>query len=1175
MVNNRSSFNWPLSAQFNNIHEALLAVADNPTQTQVRVFITQHAADAEKLYDMLIALRLDLPIYHFPHWETLPYDQYSPSPNIVSIRLHTLYRLRDLQQGIVVTSVDALISRLCPPDYLYQQGFLLAIGDTLPMDRLSKRLTQAGFQMVSQVIEKGQFSRRGALIDVFPPGAKFPIRIDFFDDEVESLRVFDVKTQLTAAKIERVEIIPSREIDLSDAGRICFRQHMRSWLGVEAESHSVYQAVSNGRLTGGMEYYLPLFFDQTVTLFDYLPQQALLSVQTGYADYWRDLMAGISRRHEQIQLLRGQSLPAPEQLYIDESTFLAVIKSRLIPVDSRASEYDLQPFAWAETTEKRWAQLEAMVESQAPVYVFCQGEGQYNAIQDKLSVRLDGVDFMAWDRQSPAIGIGVANATNSSNSADSANITDSANSVSGTGGAFVQSFVLQYHQEGGQEGGQNGGREKRQGSVDKNASTYPLGTATLLAAQDLLRRPTEPTAEEAPDLAAIINDLSQIEIGDPVVDIEHGVGRYLGLERVTIDDETNEYITLNYANDEKLFIPITELARVSRYTGVSADNAPLHRLDGKQWKKAKAKAKARIYDTAAELLGIYAERAQAKGQSISVIDSELAEFASGFDFAPTADQKAAFNAVYQDLQSEKPMDRIVCGDVGFGKTEVALRAAFAVANAGYQVAVIVPTTLLAEQHYQHFVDRFSAFPINIAGLSRFRSAKAQAEILAQVQSGQVDIVIGTHRLIQKDVAFAELRLVIIDEEHKFGVKQKEKLKALRTDVNILTMTATPIPRTLSMTLADLRDLSIIASPPPKRTPVHTIFSPYDESIIHEGVMRETSRGGQIYFLHNDINTMMRVEANLAALFPALSIRHAHGKMPERELAQIMQDFHNHRFDILLTTTIIESGIDNPNANTIFINRADRFGLAQLHQLRGRVGRSHHQAYAYLIVPDTALMSRDAQKRIAAFSTLNGLGVGFMLASQDMEIRGAGELLGDNQSGHVTEIGFSLYHEMLAQTIEAMKNNTVLDLDAVQSTIDVDLGLPALIPDDYIYDVHTRLLFYKRIASCQEVESFDTIRVELIDRFGLLPDATKTLFAVSEAKLLLRDSGVSKLNASDSQWVVVLADNHQLDNQKLIALLQSDPAKYQLKANNKLQISQEMPTIDERLAALKSWLAAVS
>ncbi|PID64981.1 MAG: transcription-repair coupling factor, partial [Gammaproteobacteria bacterium] len=627
--------------------------------------------------------------------------------------------------------------------------------------------------------------------------------------------------------------------------------------------------------------------------------------------------------------------------------------------------------------------------------------------------------------------------------------------------------------------------------------------------------------------------------------------------------------------DGKLYIPVTSLDMMTRYTGAAPENAPLHRLDGKQWEKAKAKAQEKIYDTAAELLEIYAKRAKACGDAIDIDDEELKTFAEGFAFTPTADQRQTFAAVYQDLKKPQPMDRIICGDVGFGKTEVALRAAFAVTNAGKQVAVLVPTTLLAEQHLKNFQDRFAAFAINVAGLSRFKTAKAQKAVLADVQNGQVDIVIGTHRLLQKDVKFQRLGLVIIDEEHKFGVKQKENLKKMRNDVNILTLTATPIPRTLSMSLSGLRDLSIIASAPPKRSPVETIFTEFDEEVIREGVMRETARGGQVYFLHNDISTMANIQARLQQLFPKLQTRHAHGQMREQALEQIMLDFHQQQFDILLTTTIVESGIDNPNANTIFINRADKFGLAQLHQLRGRVGRSSHQAYAYLLTPGESIISKDAQKRLAAFATLKGLGIGFLLASQDMEIRGAGELLGDNQSGQIHAIGFSLFNEMLEETVDAMKNNREVDFDRNHSDIDIDIGVPALIPDSYIHDVHSRLVLYKRIAGCKNTEALDALQIEFIDRFGSLPNAVKVLFSVFAIKLLARKLGVIKLVADEEKITLTLAKQHRLDNDKLIQLIQQVPMQYQLKGADKLTLVKAIESWPERAAFIQQWLLVAS
>ena len=1078
------------TALFNHIDEIALSIQD----TGISFFITKTSADALQLNHLLETLIPSTPRYFFPDWETLPYDSYSPSPNIISTRLDTLYRIRSLKRGVIISSIDAILSRLCPPSYLDSNALLLNVGDEIALDELVKRLSQAGFANVSQVTERGQFSRRGSLLDLFPPGSKFPIRLDYFDDEIESIRVFDIKTQLSAATIDSVELIPSREVDLSDSGRVCFRQSMRQLWGDKAEKHAVYKCLSGDGLVGGLEYYLPLFFDETVSFFEYLPQNTQIYIERGYKTYLKTHTKAIQNRYARVVDMCGSEPLLPKSIYYSEQEWQSFLPQR----ESEASPNTLlSRLKIADIAEQRKNQLDKILNNHQSVYIFCQSEGQNQLFKEKMQRSIPSLPYENWDGKSPAIGIGY----------------------------FPRSYQLH-----------------------TTAKRYLLSASEFLSQVSTEQSPSI----ESVDPMSIINDLSQIEINTPVVHNEHGVGRYQGLELIKIDGESNEYITIRYADDGKLFIPVTSLDMITRYTGAAPEHAPLHSLDGKKWEKAKAKAKEKIYDTAVELLEIYAKRAKAQSDVIAIDDKEMQYFAEGFSFTATPDQLQTFASVNADLQKKQPMDRIVCGDVGFGKTEVALRATFAVANAGKQVAVLVPTTLLSEQHLKNFEDRFSAFPINVAGLSRFKTAKTQKSILKAVEKGSVDIVIGTHRLIQKDVKFANLGLVIIDEEHKFGVKQKENLKKMRSDVNILTLTATPIPRTLSMSLSGLRDLSIIATPPPKRTPVETIFIDFDEDVIIEGVAREIARGGQVYFLHNDVATMNHLESRLQKMLPKLSIRHAHGQMREKDLEKIMLDFYQQHFDVLLTTTIVESGIDNPNTNTIFINRADKFGLAQLHQLRGRVGRSTHQAYAYLITPSKSIVSNDAQKRLSAFGALKGLGIGFVLASQDMEIRGAGELLGDNQSGQITEIGFSLFNEMLEETVDAMKNNREVDFDSKHIDIDIDIGVPALIPENYIYDIHTRLVLYKRIASCQKERALDDLQIEFIDRFGSLPSSVKALFVVFEIKLLARQLGINKIVADEDNIALTLSKNHHIDAEKMIGLIQKSPMKYKPQKNSKGQ-----------------------
>lgn len=1122
--------------------EALNLVLNHHQDAPPLLLLCKTAREAADLNKRLEPFLL-APCFYFPDWETLPYDRYNAAPNIIGSRLKTLYYQRDSKNGVLVTSVDALLSWLCPQSYLNAQMLLLKQGQTIARDKLIHRLVQAGFAQLSQVNERGQFSVRGAILDIFAPNMPVPVRIDFIDDEIDSLRVFDVKTQLTVAEIPEVALLPSSEVDLSDAGLVCFRQSMRQWLGDKALQHPLYKQFEHKRRlshTGGIEYFLPLFYDETASYFDYLPANTQIAQADGLLDYVKTRRAFIQRRYERYAgISDNEPLPASTLYLNDEILQTALERYAAYPARKDKFKKALQTYENNETVTQPnridWLKTQ-LAKPDTTVILFAKSQGQRTHLVDKLKPLLPDVHFQLPANTDKLLDLAIT-------------ATDSGQTITIALGYLPEAFLVTQKQQ------------------TKTVLCYP---AEWLFNQVGNEEAEEETREGSANMRAIIEDLAEIHIDTPVVHIEHGVGRYAGLERMVINDEESEYITIRYADNGKLFIPITDLDKITRYTGADPDNAPLHNLDGKAWLKAKEKARARIYDTAADLLELYAKRAKSQGLAIKIDNAMQQQFANGFLFEATPDQKKAFAAVYHDLQSAQPMDRIICGDVGFGKTEVALRAAFATAYAGFQVAVLVPTTLLAEQHFENFSERFADFPLKVAGISRFKSKKAQTQILEDLASGNLDVVVGTHRLIQTDLNFKRLGLLIIDEEHKFGVKQKERLKALKTDVNILTLTATPIPRTLSMSLSGLRDLSIISSPPENRQPVETIFSDFDLALIREGIEREMARGGQIYFVHNDIDTMAHIEEVLKSQFPQLRIAYAHGRLPETRLERLMHDFYEHAFDLLLTTTIVESGIDNPNANTIFINRADKFGLAQLHQLRGRVGRSNHQAYAYLLTPAFESMTKDAQKRLQAFASLKGLGAGFMLASQDLEIRGAGELLGDQQSGQIHEIGFSLYNEMLEETIDALRHNREVDFSKKHQVIDVDLGASALIPDDYVADTYQRLVLYKRIAACQTERELDNLQIEMIDRFGLLPESLKTLFAVFEIRLLAKRLGILKLVANAQKITLTLGEKHQLDSEKLIALVQANPLVYQIKPD-KLTIKEITETVAARSQFIRQWL----
>lgn len=1098
---------------FININNTQSILFENNKIDRLFVVVTKHSIDAINIHNGLKTL-LQTDSFLFPSWETLPYDSFSPSGDETAARLSLLSRLAHLKSGIIITSIDAIIYQLCPQNYIDANVLDIKLGDEIGATQLAKQLHHVGYELTSTVTEKGQYAVRGSIIDIFPPDSPLPIRLDFFDDEVEQLRLFDVKTQLTLNKIDAVHIIPSKEVDLSDAGRTCFRQNMRAWLSSDkAEAHVFYQKISNNETVAGIENFLPLFFDETAHFFDYLNADYQILVDADYQDYIKQFLNNATGRFERKQRTSIYAYPAPEKLFLKQDKLAGLISSKQISPTANTA-HQIQQISLKGDTESKLSLLNELIGTGANILIVAQSDGQKAILNQRLKHSLTNKTFTDW--QYTGQGITIA--------------------------SLKESFY------------------------DYKHNAWIICGHAIFESNE-----TEQENDSDKQLTSMINDLSQLSIGDPVVHYEHGVGRYLGLESMEIDGQISEFIAIAYDKGGKLYIPVTALEVIDRYAGASPENAPLHSLDGRQWEKAKEKASKKIYDTAVELLEIYSQRALAKTLEIKVDNEQMQSFAEKFPFAPTTDQIKTFHDVYRDLASTQPMDRIVCGDVGFGKTEVAMRAAFATVMAGQQVAILVPTTLLAEQHYQNFFDRFSDYPINIGSISRFKTAKQQAEILQQCQAGQIDIIIGTHRLIQKDFQFKNLGLVIIDEEHKFGVKQKEKLKQFRSNVNILTLTATPIPRTLSMSMSGLRDLSIIATPPKKRSPVQTVFSHYDDELISEGFEREIARGGQIYFVHNDIATIENIKHNLERLSPAIRINVAHGQMREKQLEKIMLDFYNQHFNCLLATTIIESGIDNPNANTIFINRADKFGLAQLHQLRGRVGRSHHQAYAYLITPDEKVMTNDANKRLLALASQQGLGVGFMLATHDLEIRGAGELLGDNQSGQINEIGFSLFNELLEETIDAIQHNREIDFSPQHQEIEIDFAVNPRIPDDYIYDVHSRLVLYKRISACDSEKSLDKLQMEFIDRFGLLPEPTQQLFWFAEIKLLARKLGIRKLMASDAEFTLHLSKSHQFDSDKLIGLIQKEPLKYQLKKADSFAIRHDLNTVKDRVKFIKEWL----
>lgn len=1071
----------------------------------------------------------NLTVSTLPDWETLPYDVFSPHEDIISQRLETLHQLPMIKKGLMLVPVPTLMQRLAPREYIQKNSILLKTGDTLDIDALRDDLTANGYYIVQQVMEHGEFSIRGSIIDLFPMGSETPFRIDLFDDEIESIRSFSTEDQRSRETQEGIRILPAHEFPLDKEAISAFRHRFRAQFEGDPQRSPIYNEVSNGAAPAGIEYYLPLFFEQTETLFDYLPGRTQIIELHGTREAAHHYRENIEDRHEQLRYNIERPLLAPDQLFLTDNELEEGLKTY--------SRIELQSFEFMDTgldqrnystsstpsirfhprTESPAQLLQDFIASyEGRVLLTCDSTGRREHVLELLRpfdirpVSIDGwTGFI--DADIP-LAITVA--------------------------PLEEGFIL-----------------------DEPA-------VALLTEGQLLGERTQQTRRRRKvtrDADAIVRDLTDLHPGAPVVHEDHGVGRYMGLNKLEVNGTTTEFLTIEYSGGDKLYVPVSSLHLINRYTGASTENAPLHKLGTDHWEKSRRKAAKKAHDVAVELLDIYARRAARKGHSYQVPATEYAAFSEAFPFEETPDQEKAINAVLEDLRSDQPMDRVVCGDVGFGKTEVAMRAAAAVTLSGKQVAVLVPTTLLAQQHTLNFQDRFADWPVRIESLSRFRTGKELEDTLNKLANGQVDIVIGTHKLLQKDIRFKDLGLVIIDEEHRFGVRHKERLKALRSEVDMLTLTATPIPRTLNMSLAGLRDLSIIATPPVHRHAIKTFVTEWNSDLVQEACMRELRRGGQVYFLHNEVKSIEKQTRELQELLPDAKIHFAHGQMREKELEQIMVDFYHQRFNILVATTIIESGIDVPTANTMLINRSDKLGLAQLHQLRGRVGRSHHRAYAYLITPPKKSMTADALKRLEAIESLEDLGVGFTLASHDLEIRGAGELLGDEQSGQIHEIGFSMYNELLDRAVKALKSGQIPDerLDATVST-EIDLGVPAMLPDDYIMDIHTRLILYKRIANAVDQQALDDLQVELIDRFGLLPEPAKCLFGNTAIKLHAQELGIRKIEFGTTAGRIQFSDQPNIDPGKMIQLIQTQPKLFKLDSQQRLHLMDVPENFQERI-----------
>ena len=1070
----------------------------------------------------------------FPDWETLPYDVFSPHEELISDRLKALHNMPRTEQGVLIVPVSTLMQRLAPVDYVNQHSLILRKGENLNIDAFRQQLEAAGYRHVTQVYEHGEYSSRGSLIDLYPMGSKKPVRIDLFDEEIDTLRTFNTEDQLTADHLEFFELLPAHEFPLNAEGISTFRKHYSEQLGGDLSRSMIYDNVTQGNLPAGIEYYLPLFFEHTATLFDYFPDKTFVIYSEEVSEAAKHFEKVVYERHEQRRHDIERPILTPERLFLSADALFAQLEN-MRRIETSSFE---KPEPCHNYPSRTLPSMLLQARSESPLMLLQQ------FLKNHAGRLLFTADSAG--RRENLIGLLRDNHFTPTTQDNWKEFIDSTVPIAVTTAPLEDGLWLV--------------------NEDPTQSLAVIPESMLFGQQvQQKRRRRKPTR----DADAIVRNLTDLTEGSPVVHEEHGVGRYLGMQKLDAGGIAQEFITLEYADKAKLYVPVASLHLISRYTGTSADKAPLHKLGNDQWDKARKKAAQKAHDIAAELLEIHAHRAAQKGYPYALDEMEYNLFSDAFGFEETPDQATAIEAVVVDLCTPRPMDRVVCGDVGFGKTEVAMRAAFVAANAGKQVAMIAPTTLLVQQHTQNFKDRFADWPFEIASLSRFGTAKSTKETLAGLASGKINIVIGTHKLIQGTVEFKDLGLVIIDEEHRFGVRHKEQLKKMRANVDMLTMTATPIPRTLNMSLSGLRDLSIIATPPAARHAIKTFINEWDTNTIQEACARELSRGGQVYFLHNEVKSIAKIADDLRGMLPDAKIRFAHGQMPERELEEIMKDFYHQRFQILVATTIIESGIDVPSANTILINRADKLGLAQLHQLRGRVGRSHHKAYAYLIVPNRKNLTPDAKKRLEALESLEELGVGFTLASHDLEIRGAGELLGSDQSGQIQEIGFTMYNDLLERAVKALKAGKLPELDfnnAKRTT--VDLSVPALIPDDYLPDVHNRLILYKRIASAEDGESLKELRIEMIDRFGMLPEPTLNLFESTRLKQIAQELGILKLELAAEGGRIVFNDSPNIDPLKLIQMVQKRPWEFKLTGQDRVNFEYKESTVEQRIQWVK-------
>ncbi len=1158
---------------------------------KLTAIVTADASDARRLIDEMAFFAPEVRTALFPDWETLPYDSFSPHQDLISERLATLWRIsqRDKATGadVVLVPATTALYRVAPPAFLAGYTFSFKTKQKLDEAKLKAQLTLAGYSHVTQVVSPGEYAVRGGLIDLFPMGSLVPFRVDLFDDEIDSIRTFDPDTQRSLYPVPEVRLLPGREFPMDEAARAKFRSRWRELLEGDPTKSRIYKDMGNGVATAGIEYYLPLFFDETATVFDYVGEGATVvlhgDLEPAFQRFWQDT-------RDRYRLLQGnpeQPVLPPDALFLSSEQFYARANGHAQLVVRAVSDVALVPPPQP-SPRGGGSLISSPSGGEHELLPPLPGEGGGGGMRANPSIE----DPSPYPDLAPLPVLSVVRGaedplarlkTHAKNTqhrllllAESDGRRESlldfvrASQLSPPAFDSLEDFLTSSEKFGIATAALTTGFSWLEHAVDFVTETE------LFAAGPTTRRRKK--QEQVSDVEALIKDLSELNVGDPVVHSAHGIGRYRGLVNMDLGEKDSqgepalqEMLHLEYADAATLYVPVSQLHLISRYTGVSADEAPLHRLGSGQWEKAKRKAAEQVRDSAAELLNIYARRALREGHPFRYSAQDYETFANDFGFQETADQNAAIHAVIQDMISPRPMDRLVCGDVGFGKTEVALRAVFVAVTGGKQVAFLAPTTLLAEQHYQTLVDRFSKWPVKVAEVSRFRSGKEITASIKGIADGTVDIVVGTHKLLSESTKFHNLGLLIIDEEHRFGVRHKEQMKALRAEVDVLTLTATPIPRTLGMALEGLRDLSVIATAPQRRLAIKTFVRNEGAGVIREAVLRELKRGGQIYFLHNEVETIENRRARLEELLPEARIAVAHGQMPERELERVMRDFVAQRYNLLLCSTIIETGIDVPTANTIVISRADKFGLAQLHQLRGRVGRSHHQAYAYLMVPDTESLTKQAQQRLDAIQQMEELGSGFYLAMHDLEIRGAGEVLGENQSGNMMEIGFQLYNEMLSEAVRCLKEGREPDLlSALSAATEINLHAPALLPSDYCGDVHLRLSFYKKLATAKNNDQIDNLLEEIVDRFGKLPPQGQTLIDVHRLRVLAKPYGVVKVDAAPAVITITFKKDPPIEAMRIIEMIQKN-RHIKLAGNEKLRIEKELPEAKDRAQMVRDVL----